>query len=524
MSELSSTYSLPPQGRLGPRTLAEICLDKALQNSHLITGLGTMAPQYIQRLVKSAPSAAFLHKWELNSDDIYDETEEQWLRLIQKSFSRLMIEHDFVPKHRKSWHKVYDLYKKLNDEKIAADTQKMIQDIAARDEMKQSRQVTVVPGEKYSNLQPHRSKSGWGPPPAKESQSFIAKTRKTLRLEAPRFKIITPAGTLASSASQIKRVPESVRNAHRIAIQPGVLDVNGRRALELERAAQANPQKALRREESEERARLAAPRAKAKANPGYTIIGNVISFDDDEDVDKPAEEDEVDYDDLFGDHLSRDFSPDTIKRTEKSAPKPSAKRARDSTDAAALDRPAKRFQSPSEEPQSTPQVTKPCLPMPTPATPASAPKTAAPASAPKPVLPVPPRRRPKGLSAAPGANSAESICLRRQLLKAPAKRKPTTTATSSSSSGSSPSITSHPASSLPTPAPRTPPHHPTEPVEGEAELEEGLASAEKRRLRHKDGTVTPDRNDLTRRTPLYFDNVPARRIRVLRQPPKLRDH
>lgn len=455
-----------------------------------------MAPNFTMRLVKNVHSAALLHKWELNSDDIYDETKAQWLSLIRKTFPLLIIEHDFVPKHRKSWHKVYDLYNKLEAEKVAADTQKMIQHIAARDELKQARQVAVVSGDKYINLEPHRNKSAFVP--KTESKSFFAKTRKSLRLDAARFKIVTPAATRAFSTKQIKGVPESVRTAHRIASQPGVLDVNERRALELERAAEAEKQRAemiaARREAMEKRAQLAAP----KAQPYYTVVGNVVSFDDDGDEDgensaNPAEAE----DDLFGDHPSRDASPDTLNAA---TPKPSAKRARDSTDSAVLDRPAKRFRSPSEEPRPVPQAPKSRLP---------SVLVSAPPSKSDHFIPAAKRRR-KGLSAAPGANSAQSTSLRMQLLKAPAKHNPTTTtspppASSSSSKPASPAIASQPPRNSPTLAPRTPPHQPTTPAEGGEQEREHPTEAEKRCLRHKDGSLTPQKCRTV---------VPARRVKV----------
>ncbi len=454
-----------------------------------------MAPRYTSRLLKNIQSHAQLHEWELRSDDIYDETAEVWPIVIRKAFPRLIVELDYVPKHRKSWHKVYDLYKKINDENIAADTQKMVQKIAADDEQRQSRLVTVVSSEKYKNLQPHRGKTGWAAP-KKDNKSFFSKARKTLRFESARFKISAPSGT---NTNQIKTVPQSFRDARRIASQPDRLDVNGRRLLELERAAEADQrkalhreemeqhidqQKALQRQEMEQRARQAvAPAPKEKLN--YTIVGNVVSFHDDEDDDLVINPTEGD-DDLFGDDLSPEDSTPT---------KSSAKRARDdSIDSAALDRPAKRLRGPSEEPT--------------------------PASTSKAVLP---KRRRKGLSAAPGANSAESTSLRLKLLKDSAKRVPPTTT-------KAPSSTTPSASSD---CPRTPPHQQTPSEEGDDDDDDWrsvVTDGEKinnRWLRHKDGSLTPQKEQwIHHKKGLAPQAVPdimvQRRIMVCRPPVKLK--
>jgi elongin-A len=109
----------------GPPSLVDICLRKALKYVHLITSLGTMPSHYTQAILKAVKSTEQLREIELNSndDDIYDQTAEHWQRFIKLKFPRLSAQHNFGPSNPKSWHKVYEHYRQLDAEEIAASTQ-----------------------------------------------------------------------------------------------------------------------------------------------------------------------------------------------------------------------------------------------------------------------------------------------------------------------------------------------------------------------------------------------------------------
>jgi len=459
----------PTSITLGPRSLAEICLKKALDNIHLITGLGTMASHHTRTLLKAVKTASQLHGWELNSEDIYDETEEHWKRLIKRDFPVLSAQNDYVPNDRKSWHKVYDLYKKLDDDQIAASTQKMMQDFAAKNEEKTSRLTKVVPLVKYAKLQP-KSKP-WFISPRTEQSSF-GKAKEQLRRDAGRFKLPTPSGKLIFPASQIKRAPESMVNAARIAKQPSIL-------LKPTKPAPGPDNIENRvdhdREAKEERLR----RIKDPAKATVKISGNVISFTDDTDQGEPEHDvlsgalDLAD-DDLFGDlNPKRPASPSSTKTftLPLPAPKQSAPKRRHSIEDTTTEPPTKRRRSTED---ATP---------PLPSTSTSPP-------------PAPGflKRRPKTLLAAPGANNV--------LRAYKPKTAPKHANTNTSSGSGSPSVNIYPQRSLPL---STTPYAARQPsLLSDEEIEQ-------RRRRHADGTITPDKGE------------PAnRRVMVCRPPVRLR--
>ncbi|KAG7293093.1 hypothetical protein NEMBOFW57_003139 [Staphylotrichum longicolle] len=429
-----------------------------------------MASHHTKTLLKAVKTASQLRSWELNSEDIYDETEEHWKRLIKRDFPVLSVQKDFVPNDRTSWHKIYDLYKKLDDDQIAASTQKMMQDFAAKDEQKTARLTKVVPLVKYARLQKPKAKPWFAAP--RVDHSPFAKAKEQLRRDAARFKLPTPSGKLPVPAGQIKKAPESMVNAARIAKQPSVLLKPKKTAPgqdTIENRVDAD------REAREERLR----RIKNPKDSTVKISGNVISFDDD--ADQGAPENNVvsgsldpDDDDLFGDlDPKRPAWPSSTKifTLPPPAARQSAPKRRQSFEGENTEPPAKRRRSLEDATQSVPST-----------------------STSPPPAPGLLKRRPKTLSAAPGANTA----LRAYKPK-PAPKHANTNKTSRSSS---PSVNIYPQRSLPL---STTPYAARQPsLLGDDELEQ-------RRRRHADGSITPHKGDPT-----------ARRIMVCRPPAKLR--
>jgi elongin-A len=249
-----------------------------------------MAPRHIKTLLKGVVTATQLHSWELKSDDIYDETAEHWHRLIDRDFPTLAVKHDYKPKACTSWHKVYDLYKKLNDEEIAASTQKMIEEFAAKETERTSRLTKVISGETSAMLQKGRAKAGFGPSRAK--QSFMQKAKQEVRREAARFYLPTPTGKLIVPPGQIKKAPHTKLREPRVARQDFV-------PLTVGPLAPAQTSGLAGREEKEDRLH----QTKTSVLPTATFEGNIVSFSDDEPEAENVHRSKAlveDEDDLFG--------------------------------------------------------------------------------------------------------------------------------------------------------------------------------------------------------------------------------
>ncbi|KAL2154868.1 hypothetical protein VTH82DRAFT_3544 [Thermothelomyces myriococcoides] len=396
--------------RLGPRSLAEMCLRVAVSNVRHIQSLGSLPPQYTGPILRHVKTAEQLHQLELNSDDIYDQTAAHWMRIIKDKFPELASKHNFIPQNRKSWHKVYGKYEKLQEEQIAAATEKLKQGLAAQSQHQQARKSTIISSQESVALRRPKAKPGYSSTPKK--QDFFSKTRSQLRMEAVRFR----TSTLASRTSQVKKAPAAMIEEARIKSQPSLVPpppppIRLRAPSKLTTASSGGN---ASREERE--ARLL--RIKSGGKPTPEASGNVLKFSDDEDEEgtEPNEDD-----DLFGDFAdtgSDDASDgsQTQKAVGSSTSPPS--RAASTKPPPVPERPMKRFQDSEEvdgkqtakrrrsvDEAGTEHLTKRHR---------SHEETIALISStsnntnalPSPALQQSAKRRPKGLSAAPGANKA----------------------------------------------------------------------------------------------------------------------
>ncbi|KAH6634350.1 hypothetical protein B0J18DRAFT_461534 [Chaetomium sp. MPI-SDFR-AT-0129] len=411
----------PPQAHLestgsrkGPRFLSEMCLDVAIKNVDLITELGILPESYVQPILKAVKTATQLHQLEVNSTNIWDLTPQHWKRLIKRDFPILSSRHNFEPQNPKSWHKVYDKYKKLEEENIAAATAKLIQGFAAKTEQKQSRSAQLISAHEGIKLQPHhRAKPGWSLPRGKST--FMSKTKAQLQLEASRFRLGTPTGKLPVPAGQIKQAPRSMVEQARIRQQP---DLKIRPPTS--KVAPASDKSTQERQERESRLLRIKDANRAKQQTAT----NILSFSDDEDEDPVAVkspgglgdkddvddanlvEDDDDDDDLFGDRkfarLARIAASSPAEKAPALLPsaviRPSAKRPRAVEDSDETNA-AKRRRSVEEATASSSAASNAALRNP------PRPSTLALRHPPRPSNPaVRPRQRGIGLSAAPGAN------------------------------------------------------------------------------------------------------------------------
>ncbi|KAL2130977.1 hypothetical protein VTI74DRAFT_5699 [Chaetomium olivicolor] len=281
----------------GPRPLAELCLKTAIENVHLITSLSNMPTEYISAILRAVKTPTQLRALEENSDEnIYDETPEHWKRMIKKEFPFLSAQHNYVPKDRRSWHRVYEKYKTLQTQQDAAATEKLMQSLAAQKEKMDSRRSTIISGQESRNLPlPKRRTTHWSQktetPRAK--QTFIQKARRQVAVEATRFNLATPTGRLPVTAGQITKAPEAMINEARIKsqVKPGMIRAPQKRL--------APPTADSERERKERETRLLRIKQAAATEPAAPAT--VLSFSDDEDDGGFGHNDDSNHNDLFGD-------------------------------------------------------------------------------------------------------------------------------------------------------------------------------------------------------------------------------
>jgi elongin-A len=370
---------------LGARSLAEMSLKVAIDNVKMIQSLGDIPPCYLDPILQAVKSAEQLHIIEINSYDIYDETEKHWKRIIKKDFPILANRHDYVPQNRKSWHKIYNKYKQLDNEQLAAATEKLMQGFAVHTQEKQSRASTIISAEKGGKLRKTKAKSGFNTP--RSDNSFISNTRAQLRREAFRFNRPTPSGQLPVRPNQIKKPPPAMVDDHRrMACGNSIPEPPPMIRTPRQRSAPNATGSAKNRKEGESR----LLQIKNGGRPNTGPAKNVLSFSDDEGPNDSLPNDadlfgDADDDDLFGDleqekKASSAPSPQKSRPTPQPAPTQSSKRRRIVED---ID-----TEQPTKRPRGFETTTTSALPPPNKA----------------PNQPLKPR--PKGLSAAPGINQA----------------------------------------------------------------------------------------------------------------------
>ncbi|KAL2165213.1 hypothetical protein VTH06DRAFT_509 [Thermothelomyces fergusii] len=361
---------------LGPRSLADMCLRVAISNVRHIQSLGNLPPQFTGPILRHVRTAEQLHQLELNSDDIYDQTAAHWMRIIKDRFPELASQHNFVPQNRKSWHKVYDKYEKLHEEQIAAATEKLKHSLAAQTQQQLARKSTIISSKESVGLPRPKAKPGYSFVPKK--RDFFSKTRTQLRMEAGRFK----TSPLTARASQIKKAPAALIEHARIQSQPSLVPPPPPLRLRApSRPAAVSSGGIASREEKE--ARLLRIKNADKTQP--QAGGNVVAFSDDED------------DDLFGDLADPEFQDPAGVGDEQPG------KHRRSVWEADVEQPTKRRRGDEEE--STAPISS-----------ASNKSSTLSSTAPQQSV----KRRPKGLSAAPGANKGVACKPASQTVTGPA--------------------------------------------------------------------------------------------------------
>jgi elongin-A len=274
----------------------------AIENIHLITSLGNMPTEYVHAVLRAVKTSTQLHTLEVNSEDIYEETEEHWRRIVEKDFPILVAQHNWQPKNPMAWHKVWEKYKALQDQQDAEATAKLMQNFAAKREEKDARRPAILSmqeSRRLPQLKPTSAAAGsrsWSSQPPREKQTFLQKARRQVAAESKRFKLSTPTGKLPVAAGQISKAPAAMLNEARIERQSGPAAIRVLAPRGKGPSAMNSRDQEIDRRRKENEARLL--RIKNAATNKATATPNVVSFSDDEDDD--FEDGAEHNNDLFG--------------------------------------------------------------------------------------------------------------------------------------------------------------------------------------------------------------------------------
>ncbi|KAK3394150.1 hypothetical protein B0H63DRAFT_460182 [Podospora didyma] len=270
-----------------PRSLLEMCMKVAIDNITLVDSFGSMPSRCVGELLRAVKSAKHLHTLEVNSDDIWDETPEQWKRLIKRDFGFLEQKYQWVPSNPRSWHRVYDKYKNLQDQNDAAATEKLQESFAAMRKEQQSKKSNIVGINEIRRLprlpkdgRPVASGSHWSSQARAPKKSVVQRISGQVAAESRRFKLATPTGKLPVKFGQVTRAPISMIEDKRIERQfdPTANLIQAPRSI-----SRPNP---LDREREKGEARLLKIKGGTKKSAAPPPTGaNVLNFDDDNEDD-----------------------------------------------------------------------------------------------------------------------------------------------------------------------------------------------------------------------------------------------
>ncbi|KAK4162150.1 hypothetical protein QBC43DRAFT_322477 [Cladorrhinum sp. PSN259] len=289
-----ATLKSPGNSGPGPRSLADMCIALAVSNIRLISGIGNMPSQYVGRIIKAVRDPAQLRALEENSEeigeDIYEQTAEQWQRLIGKNFVGLSMKHNFVPEEPRHWHKIYSKYARMQEEINAHSIEVLVNRVAEKRAEKESRRAKILTINDTRRLPVPRSQlqrttgisTHWSNQP-RPKQTFLAKAKRQAVTTAQRFKQPSMGPRVAVPFGKVAKAPEAMINDARISKQfdPRTAPVRIQPPKFSAGSSSSNP------EHSEREARLLQIKSKTAAAKKATVL----SFNEDED----------DFDDLFGD-------------------------------------------------------------------------------------------------------------------------------------------------------------------------------------------------------------------------------
>ena len=280
---------------MAPRSLVDMCIKVATDNINLITNLSNMPVKAVSEILRAVKSAHQLHGIESNSDDIWEEVQDHWRRIIKKDFPKLSEQHRWVPSNPKSWFKVWQKYKKLQTEADAAATDRLRQEFAAIQKEKDAHRTTFVSVAEAKRKLPQlprdvRSAGARAPhwsTQARPRASPLQKVKTQVRAEAKRLRTTNQAASSFSRPTQVLKAPESMIRDKRIERQ---FDPAAAVPAVVIRAPRARPvADADEKERRDREARLL--RIKGVGKDAAPSAANVLTFDDDDDDDDDGDDD-----------------------------------------------------------------------------------------------------------------------------------------------------------------------------------------------------------------------------------------
>jgi hypothetical protein len=252
-----------------------MCLTVASKNISSVTGLYGMPDPLKEVLLRAVAKADQLRTIE-EDDDSYDYA-SHWQRLIAADFPVLAQRNKWAPKNPKHWSRVYDRYKKTDDDETAAATQRLAATMQGATQAREAQKLQVKANLAKRLPPPPQPKKHWAsqsaPPPPRKSA--LSKLRTQVKSQANRFKA-APITHYGLKLGQVERAPQTMINEARIARQPSI------RGLDASKRASGNAQTPFShgidkaREEREQRLR------QIKSQGAAPVHQNVLDFGSDD--------------------------------------------------------------------------------------------------------------------------------------------------------------------------------------------------------------------------------------------------
>ncbi|KAK1832880.1 hypothetical protein QBC39DRAFT_347705 [Podospora conica] len=289
-----------------PKSLVEQCLAVARENISHVTGLYGMPDPIKEVLLRAVTKADQLRTIE-EDDDSYDGFPEHWQRLIAKDFPILARKNQWAPKNPKHWSRVYDQYKKVNEEELAAATQRLAASFQGANQAREAQRLQTKANLVKRLPPPPQPKKHWAsqsaPPPPRKTA--LSKLRTQVKSQASRFKA-APVIHHGLRLGQVERAPQRMLNEVRIARQPPNRGIEASRRAAAIAQASSNNEVDKAREEREQRLRQIKSQSAAPSPKNYLDFGS----DDDGDADSGSQPGKRNHlEDFFAERESGLVSP-----------------------------------------------------------------------------------------------------------------------------------------------------------------------------------------------------------------------
>lgn len=243
-----------------------MCLVVALRNISSVTGLYGMPDKFKEFLLRAVTKAEQLRTIEAD-DDSYDGYAVHWQRLIAADFPVLAQKHKWAPKNPKHWSRVYDRYKKTDDDETAAATQRLTAIMQGANQAREAQKLQVKANLAKRLPPPPQPKKHWAsqsaPPPPRKTA--LSKLRTQVKSQANRFKA-APVAHHGLALGQVERAPERMITEARIARQPTI------RETATSKRTQSTSMEAVDKTREEREQRLRQIKGQGAAPPHHNFL------------------------------------------------------------------------------------------------------------------------------------------------------------------------------------------------------------------------------------------------------------